>query len=394
MLHHHQVLYFTVASELFNLPEQLRHLHIFTASSKGDRNASIILPHLFYYQSPGFTPDGGRLIWKEGVLLRQEESPTPKEWHTWPFHGYHGYTRMPTYGNPTNIKALPRSLHTTQNRRMTIASVGALARRRTIASVGALARPCRPKMHQALKHNVIFAKYGPRDLCRQETSPTPTTWHTRPVHNSRGMPTSGNPTNIKALPSSLHKTQNGRVTIAFVGDLGRSCRPMMHQALKHNVIFANYGPRDLCSDPSVPGGLALCWRSFMLQADINLAPIGSAPVSYRLFEALQQGSIPVHVYDQRGVFLPYAGTDADIRNDLGFVVPFAGLQNLTDWLQSDAFGPKDVTRMRQKILKYRDTHFTPQGVVLQLKNFFESGGLDGKSDIRCCLAIPEGLPCG
>ena len=296
------MLYFTVTSELLGLPDQLRHLHIITASSKGDRSASIILPHLFYYQSPGFTADGGRLIWKQGGLLRQETSPTPKGWHTWPFHGYRGHTHMPIYGNTSKIKALPRS---------------------------------------------------------------------------------------------LHETQDGRVTIAFVGDLaGRPCRLNMHQAVKHNVIFAKYGPRDLCSDPSVPGGLALCWRSFMLQADINLAPIGTHPVSYRLFEALQQGSIPVHVYDQRGVFLPYAGTDADIHNGLGFVVPFAGLRNLTDWLQSDAFGPKDVIRMRQKILKYRDTHFTAQGVVLQLKKFFESGGLDKKSDIRCCVAIPEGPPCG
>jgi hypothetical protein len=58
--------------------------------------------------------------------------------------------------------------------------------------------------------------------------------------------------------------------------------------------------------------------------------VGTAPVSYRLNEALQLGAIPLVLYDHRGKYIPYMGTPADVNNLGGWVLPFESLASWVD----------------------------------------------------------------
>ena len=120
----------------------------------------------------------------------------------------------------------------------------------------------------------------------------------------------------------------------------------------------------------------------MLATDFNLAPAGKHPASYRLFELLQMGAIPVVLHDKRGLFLPYEGTTADVRNGCGFATTFDGFLDLWDAQLKD-LTDENITAMRAKILTVRDSHYTPLGAMAQLRRFIEGAGDSQTSDVRC-----------
>ena len=105
-----------------------------------------------------------------------------------------------------------------------------------------------------------------------------------------------------------------------------------------------------------------------------------------LCQALQQGAVPAYVFDYRGAWIPYSGTKADLR-ELAFVVPFGGV---AQWMESlRGVAPATILRMRQAILRLRDTHFTPQGAMLQVRRFLMAPQDPQASDLRCCVNPPR-----
>merc|ERR1712232_866967 len=102
-----------------------------------------------------------------------------------------------------------------------------------------------------------------------------------------------------------------------------------------------------------------------------MCPSGSAPVSYRMYEALQMGSVPVYVHDERGAFLPYKDTQADIRHGMGWVVTFG---NMLAFMNDTVTGLSrhTIRQMRSRIIRFRTSHFTPAGVARQLRGWLRA----------------------
>ena len=133
----------------------------------------------------------------------------------------------------------------------------------------------------------------------------------------------------------------------------------------------------------------------MLKSLYTLCPVGTASVSYRLFEALQMGVVPIIIYDERGLFLPYRGTKADLTN-LGiptftFEESKQEISNLIQSLKSsnEALQQREkqnVMHLRREIAKLRETHFTPLGVADQIKRRITSPDDPSQTDLRCCVS--------
>ena len=124
----------------------------------------------------------------------------------------------------------------------------------------------------------------------------------------------------------------------------------------------------------------------MLSADVNLAPVGTVPVSYRVYESLQQGSVPVTILDQSAkTFCPYKGTRADLgnrSNNIGWEVPGTDRELGKLAQQLDTITSEEVRGMRRAVMALRDSHFTPAGSMAQLKRWFVDPSPMG-SDVRC-----------
>jgi hypothetical protein len=162
---------------------------------------------------------------------------------------------------------------------------------------------------------------------------------------------------------------------------------------KHDFQYSHYDS-SVCPDTSVPQwGASTCGRVGMLAAKVNVCPVGAHPVSFQLYQALQMGQVPFYIFDWRGSFLPYKGTEAEVGK-LGFAGSFHEMAKIT--LQIAKMDDDSFRTMRAKILRFRDSHFTPKGVMAQLESWFKNPiaspkahSLTGTSDLRCC-ANPKG----
>eukprot|EP00511_Aplanochytrium_stocchinoi_P007076 CAMPEP_0204838004 /NCGR_PEP_ID=MMETSP1346-20131115/29540_1 /ASSEMBLY_ACC=CAM_ASM_000771 /TAXON_ID=215587 /ORGANISM="Aplanochytrium stocchinoi, Strain GSBS06" /LENGTH=520 /DNA_ID=CAMNT_0051973773 /DNA_START=72 /DNA_END=1631 /DNA_ORIENTATION=- len=265
------VIYFTVTTDWSRgIQRSFQGHHIIFASSKGDKHAQIILPHLFYYNEAGFNDDG-QPIWN---LDEQQSLPAPekvvKEDASWKFKGYDSYQTAPNLNLTSDMV---------------------------------------PDHHR----------------------------------------------------------------ITFIGSLSthagrRKMHTMLGSKYKDQYYFGFFPLSKTCRDTSVESGASFCWRTFMLASDVNLCPAGTAPVSYRMYEALQMGAIPVYVHDYRGAFIPYAGTEADIRNGMGWAVSFTGLDDLME-KEISKLTEEEIATRHKKIIQFRETHFTPKGAIMQIKNW-------------------------
>jgi len=275
--------YFTVTTDWSRgVQRALKGYNIIFASSKGDKNAHVILPHLFYYNSPGYNTDG-QPIWNlDEVTNLPEPERVVSDDATWAFKNYDSFQTAPNL-------TVSSDMVPDHNRITFIGSLSTHAGRRKM-------------------HNLLESKY--KDL----------------------------------------------------------------------YYFGFFPLSKTCKDTSVESGASFCWRTFMLSSDVNLCPVGTAPVSYRMYEALQMGAIPVYLHDYRGAFIPYAGTDADIRNGMGWAAKFEDLDSLVE-NEISKMSMADVSERRRKIMQYRNSHFTPKGVISQVRKFLKQ---PASSDLQCC----------
>ena len=172
--------------------------------------------------------------------------------------------------------------------------------------------------------------------------------------------------------------------------IGRQWTHTVRQAA-HKLLLDAYGgnyshgyyhaTRDVCVDASVSGGQSPCWRTEMLAAELAMCPRGTAPVSYRLYEALQMGTIPVYLWAHSLAWLPYCGSTADVRA-LGFVVSDAELETFIEGrMPSLLANASELRHMRARILAHGASHFDPDGVVSQIHQYLHNP-LRG-SDLKC-----------
>ena len=99
------------------------------------------------------------------------------------------------------------------------------------------------------------------------------------------------------------------------------------------------------------------WASVMARSHFSLCPRGQGPTSFRLFEALSVGSIPVYVWRER-CWLPY--TDELDWSEFALVVEASQLPAAKQ--QILAMAPAVRDRMQDRIATIYDGYFSYDGV--------------------------------
>ena len=138
-------------------------------------------------------------------------------------------------------------------------------------------------------------------------------------------------------------------------------------------------------------GLADNWTELVAESAISLAPRGFGRSSYHVAEIIQLGRLPLVVYSAgKGKFhthawLPYKGTRADVTLVAAFDEHHQKGCNCT--MVSEELGAAlaatddDIVRREARILEVRASHYSYQGVILQIKAFLAVG--PASSDLRC-----------
>eukprot|EP00930_Biecheleria_cincta_P083806 TRINITY_DN73316_c0_g1_i1.p1 TRINITY_DN73316_c0_g1~~TRINITY_DN73316_c0_g1_i1.p1 ORF type:complete len:1494 (-),score=273.54 TRINITY_DN73316_c0_g1_i1:60-4541(-) len=121
------------------------------------------------------------------------------------------------------------------------------------------------------------------------------------------------------------------------------------------------------------------WHAVAGNSKASLCPRGYGRTAFHLFEILQLGLIPIHVFLDIP-WLPYR----DLFPSLGFSTDVKGLPALMAQLQG--MEASQLELMEEKIKSLRESHFTDAGVLQQISLFM----LGGHGDLRC-QARPESL---
>ena len=119
------------------------------------------------------------------------------------------------------------------------------------------------------------------------------------------------------------------------------------------------------------------YQQIAANSKVSLCPRGAARPSYRLYEILNLGLIPIHVYYD-APWLPYP----DLYHKIGFSTDLDGLPNLLKKIND--MDLQELERMEEQIRSFKATHFTYEGVLNQISLFMKNGG----SDVRC-QKLPE-----
>ena len=139
------------------------------------------------------------------------------------------------------------------------------------------------------------------------------------------------------------------------------------------------------------------WMTMMGTSMLQLAPRGTNPTSFRLYEALQMGLIPVYIYDKERPWLPYYRHNNDTKfvrypssvdspwqlwDRIGFIVHIDDYDAFLDILPELASNGTWYRSMRQSIAEVRDLYFTYEGVIRQIYRMLLNPRL---SDLTCSL---------
>jgi hypothetical protein len=160
-----------------------------------------------------------------------------------------------------------------------------------------------------------------------------------------------------------------RHTASFMGRQGTGpmreifFSAMRNEALRDNSIVC-CAPRDN-------------WAQVMRQSKVSLCPRGYGRTSFRCFEAIQMGLIPIYTYNDLA-WLPYAGSNASMAS-IGMAVHIKGLQSMLAAVRS--WDPQEMSRRREVLESVRESHFTMPGMMDQIDRYIKYG-TEG-SDIRC-----------
>ena len=120
--------------------------------------------------------------------------------------------------------------------------------------------------------------------------------------------------------------------------------------------------------------LGSSWKNIHAQTKVVLSPRGAARGCWRTYETLQQGFIPAVIFDDH-VWMPYRNSSVPWE-DMAMFGLLKDLPSIDQQIKS--ITPERREEMRKTILKYRDSHFTYEGVMNQIRLFMK-----GMGDLRC-----------
>jgi hypothetical protein len=124
------------------------------------------------------------------------------------------------------------------------------------------------------------------------------------------------------------------------------------------------------------------WVKAYRQHAVVLSVRGNARGAFRTAEVLQLGLIPVIAFENRE-WVPYLNSSLP-WDDIGFHTVNSEVAALAPKII--ALTEERLHFMRQTIRKYRDSHFTIEGTMNQIRLFLKCGY--AKSDLRCDTFYP------
>lgn len=148
------------------------------------------------------------------------------------------------------------------------------------------------------------------------------------------------------------------IPLSFVGRLDGASdagglRSTMHAALREHALFTA-GPH---------------WREVMARSVFSLCPRGLGRASFRLYEALSVGSIPVYLWDD-AEWLPYR--DELDWSEIAVSLPISRVAELPKLLAS--YPPERIARMQSRIAALYDGWFTLEGASRRIVRTVEQLG--------------------
>jgi hypothetical protein len=200
---------------------------------------------------------------------------------------------------------------------------------------------------------------------------------------------------VTALPPK--RVEAHEILLSFVGTMRHGLRYRVIDAAVHHPFLEDKwfeSVNVVASDaPTADGGgskapsSAPPWAMRMAKSLLQLAPRGTNPSSFRLYEALQLGLIPVYVYDGERPWLPYHdpslpynGSSGGLWSSLGFVLPEASYTAFLDALPAIGRDQAWYNAVRRNIRAARDRYFTFEAVVRHLYAFFRLEDAEDRDD--------------
>jgi len=159
---------------------------------------------------------------------------------------------------------------------------------------------------------------------------------------------------------NTYKNKDKTVFCSFVGSLTHPCREHMVRLLENKpgvFIVTNEWTNDIKEENQ------LLYLNVMSRSRFTLAPRGYGKTSFRLYEALRLGSVPIYIYDDK--WLPY--TDKIEWEKMAVLVHLDELDSLYDKIRG--ITDEEVTEM----VRYYEEHshlFSYDGMCEYIINSF------------------------
>ena len=118
----------------------------------------------------------------------------------------------------------------------------------------------------------------------------------------------------------------------------------------------------LRDDPTItmlPSGGVVAYNDMIERSIFSLCPRGSGPTSYRLYESLQTGSIPIYIWEDSR-WIPY--TDSLDWSTFAIVIHVDELDTLSDRIHAIADDPERLASMTAKVAELVPEWFTYEAV--------------------------------
>jgi hypothetical protein len=170
------------------------------------------------------------------------------------------------------------------------------------------------------------------------------------------------------------------IEVSFLGRLNTeghggsgTVRQRMHAAMKDVAYF----------------GLSPDWRDIMRRSEFSLCPRGLGRTSFRLYEAMSVGSIPIYIWDDVE-WLPWQ--DELDWSEFAISVPASEVGTLPERIA--ALSAAERTRMRSRLRDLYDDYFTLEGTCRQIVKRVTR--MSSPDDVRRLTAerhAPRRVPC-
>ena len=148
------------------------------------------------------------------------------------------------------------------------------------------------------------------------------------------------------------------------------------------MYFQRYTEKSGLSSIKIVGTLSSDWESIMESSTTSLAPRGYGRTSFRLFESIQKGILPIYIYDDVE-WIPYAGTKASLHN-FGFSVHYSNLSTALIDIYN-LLNTSEISRRRKIMSSFRNSHYSYSGILSQIGLYLKYG--PSVSDLRC-MTLP------